>query len=157
MTIAVTLLLLIGFVFWLTAKTFRPLSQLLQAIHHLGEGTVGEKTVHASGEIGALSKALSDAANKRIQFEVKLQKANEDLNAFVYIVSHDLRAPLRAIDMITDWIREDCPDELGETASQHLDTLKGRVARMKKYLDDLLEYSRIGRVEAKERSLNCVC
>jgi signal transduction histidine kinase len=149
LTIAVTLLLLIGFVFWLTSKTFRPLSQLLQAIHQLGEGTVETETVHVSGEMGALSRALNEAASKRIQFEEKLQKANEDLNAFVYIVSHDLRAPLRAIDMIADWIREDCPDELGEVASKHLDTLKGRVARMKKYLDDLLEYSRIGRVEAK--------
>ena len=153
LTIAVTLLLLIGFVFWLTAKTFRPLSQLLQAIHQLGEGTVESKTVDVSGEMGALSKALNDAASKRIQFEEKLQKANEDLNAFVYIVSHDLRAPLRAIDMIADWIREDCPDELGEVASNHLDTLKGRVARMKKYLDDLLEYSRIGRVEAKREMI----
>ena len=153
-TIAVTLLLLIGFVFWLTAKTFRPLSQLLQAIHQLGEGTVETEAIHVSGEIGALSMALNDAATKRIQFEEKLQKANEDLNAFVYIVSHDLRAPLRAIDMITDWIREDCPDELGDVASGHLDTLKGRVARMKKYLDDLLEYSRIGKVEAKREMVD---
>ena len=149
LTIAVTLLVLIGFVFWLTAKTFRPLTQLLHSIHQLGEGTVEANAVDGAGEIGALSLALNDAATKRIQFEEKLQRANEDLNAFVYIVSHDLRAPLRAIDMITDWIREDCPGDLGDVTSNHLDTLKGRVARMKKYLDDLLEYSRIGRVEAK--------
>ncbi len=141
------IILLLPLVFWLSSVSFRPISKLLQAIHKLGEGAGELPDFEATGEMQALGVALKSAAEKRMQYEKKLKRANDDLNAFVYIVSHDLRAPLRAIDMIADWIREDCPNELSETGNEHLTTLKGRVARMKKYLDDLLEYSRIGRAD----------
>ena len=142
-----SLVVLVPLVFWFSTLSFKPMSKLLQAIHQLGEEEGKVPVVNASGEIGALGVALTSAAEKRLQYEHKLKRANDDLNAFVYIVSHDLRAPLRAIDMIADWIREDCPGGLSDAGNQHLATLKGRVARMKKYLDDLLDYSRIGRTD----------
>ncbi|MCB0084478.1 MAG: PAS domain S-box protein [Caldilineaceae bacterium] len=75
----------------------------------------------------------------------ELERSNRDLDQFAYVASHDLRAPLRAIDHLANWIAEDVGDTLPTESRQHLDTLRGRVRRMEKLLEDLLTYSRVGR------------
>ena len=75
----------------------------------------------------------------------ELKRSNEDLEQFAYIASHDLRAPLRAMDSLTDWITEDVKNICTEDTRKHLTTLKGRIARLDKLLNDLLQYSRVGK------------
>jgi light-regulated signal transduction histidine kinase (bacteriophytochrome) len=76
----------------------------------------------------------------------KLQKANEELERFAYVASHDLKAPLRAISNLAGWIKEDI-DSCSITAEtqSHLKMMLSRVARMDKLLDDLLTYARVGK------------
>jgi signal transduction histidine kinase len=69
-----------------------------------------------------------------------LKKSNEDLSSFAWIAAHDLKSPLRAIDTLSLWIEDDLRgSSLGETKT-YLDTLRRRVRRMEKLLDDILEY-----------------
>lgn len=74
-----------------------------------------------------------------------LQRSNEELERFAYVSSHDLKAPLRAIDQLSNWLQEDLGDALDGENKENMQTLRNRVKRMDYLLDSLLEYSRVGR------------
>lgn len=82
----------------------------------------------------------------------KLEITNKELESFAYITSHDLKAPLRAIGSLADWIYADYIDKLDESGKESLLLLKSRVARMHDLINGILLYSRIGRVK-DEREL----
>jgi signal transduction histidine kinase len=71
---------------------------------------------------------------------------NKELDDFAYSASHDLKAPLRVIDNASKWLEEDLQEYLTDETRENMNLLRSRVKRMEKLLDDLLEYSRIGRV-----------
>lgn len=75
----------------------------------------------------------------------ELERANSELEAFAYIASHDLKQPLRGIDNLAIWIAEDSKDVLPQTSREHLKKLRHRVSRMEGLLNELLNYSRVGR------------
>ncbi len=75
----------------------------------------------------------------------ELERSNRELDQFAYVASHDLKAPLRAISMLSEWIRQDADAILPPTSREHLDKLQQRVKRMDTLLSDLLAYSRANR------------
>ncbi|MBN2324038.1 MAG: GHKL domain-containing protein [Spirochaetes bacterium] len=83
------------------------------------------------------------------QLEVRIQARTKDLEEFAYIVSHDLKAPLRGIGQLTDWLAQDYKKNLDPQGRQILEQLKGRAIHMDRLINSILHYSRIGRVNEK--------
>ncbi|MEG4940016.1 PAS domain S-box protein [Microcoleus sp. F4-D5] len=77
-----------------------------------------------------------------------LRKRNQELDQFAYVVSHDLKAPLRAIANLSSWIEEDLSDSMTEDTLHQMNLLRGRVHRMEGLIEGLLQYSRVGRIQA---------
>ncbi len=72
---------------------------------------------------------------------------NEELTHFAYVVSHDLKAPLRGIKMLAEWLYTDYAEQLGDEARENLDLLQNRVERMHGLIEGVLQYSRVGRIK----------
>jgi signal transduction histidine kinase len=96
---------------------------------------------------------------ERVQQEMQsvnaaLFAANKELEAFSYSVSHDLRAPLRAIDGFSHALLEDCADKLEDEDKSHLNRIRAATQRMGVLIDDLLNLARITRTEMHIQSLD---
>ena len=76
-----------------------------------------------------------------------LQKRNQELDQFAYVASHDLKAPLRAIASLSEWMEEDLAEQLPAENLHQMKLLRGRVHRLEGLINGLLEYSRVGRME----------
>jgi PAS domain S-box-containing protein len=76
-----------------------------------------------------------------------LLASNRELDQFAYITAHDLKAPLRAIASLSEWIEEELAEQLSTETRSQMQLLRCRVCRMQALLDSLLEYSRSGRTQ----------
>ena len=75
----------------------------------------------------------------------QLSERNEELDRFGVIVAHDLKAPLRAISNLSEWIEEDLSDRILEDDCPIFQLLRQRVKRLDALVDELLNYLRLGR------------
>ena len=107
----------------------------------------------AKGEIYAVCAILTDITErKKAEFQLtslnkELMRSNKELDDFAYITSHDLKEPLRGIRNYSTFLLEDYEDKLEEEGRQKLHSLITLSGRMQKLLDNLLHYSRVGRLE----------
>jgi len=86
-----------------------------------------------------------EAVNRDLQNAVtELERSNRELRDFAHVTAHDLKAPLRGITMLADWIAEDCADTLGEPQQENLRLLQNRADRMTRLIEGILRYSEIG-------------
>nr|WP_275973977.1 PAS domain-containing protein [Argonema galeatum] len=96
-----------------------------------------------ANELDRLSSVLAKT-------NMDLEKRNQELDQFAYIVSHDLKAPLRAIANLSQWIEEDLQDLLTGDTRHQMNLLRGRVHRMEGLIEGILTYSRVGRVQTSK-------
>jgi PAS domain S-box-containing protein len=89
-----------------------------------------------------------EAEQRMAEYYNYLEKANKELDKFAYVVSHDLKAPLRAISNLATWIEEDIGDKFTEDTKGHFKMLKGRVVRMEALINGILDYSRADRIKS---------
>lgn len=98
-------------------------------------------------ELASMNTVLLATANQ-------LEKRNQELDQFAYVTSHDLKAPLRAIANLSEWIEEDLEDKLDEDTRQQMNLLRGRVHRMENLINGLLQYSRVGRIKREAQPVD---
>lgn len=84
----------------------------------------------------------------------ELETANTELKDFAYIVSHDLKAPLRAIGSLAQWLYADYRDKFDDEGRAQIELLVSRVGRMQGLIEGILEYSRVGRVREEKNDIS---
>ncbi|MBK7429773.1 MAG: hypothetical protein IPI62_02245 [Bacteroidetes bacterium] len=96
-------------------------------------------------KISAQKDELLRNNQKLKEYTASLEKSNSELDRFASIVSHDLKAPLRAIGNLTGWIEEDAGDQMSKEVRTNFDMIKQRVNRMEDLINAILDYSRADR------------
>ena len=169
--IMTSIVLLVGLFLILTYTLIRKIRKLYKATEVIGEGNLSHRIGSlGKDELGDLANNFNNMADalweakafleQKVdeqtadiqQQKEELQRSNEELDKFAYVASHDLKAPLRGIDQLATWIVEDFDDQ--DATKGHLRVMRNRVKRMERLLDDLLEYSRIGRADTKLKEVD---
>jgi signal transduction histidine kinase len=108
----------------------------------------------AQARLYARIKHHADELEERVRERTsELETANKELDAFSYSVSHDLRAPLRAIDGYTRMLEEDHADRLDAEGNRLLSVVRASSRKMGQLIDELLAFSRLGRAPLQTRSI----
>ncbi|WP_437635679.1 GAF domain-containing protein [Sorangium sp. So ce854] len=109
--------------------------------------------------VGLAAQAAVAMDNARLFREAQaliraLERTNAELDQFAYVTSHDLKAPLRGIASLAQWIEEDLSDKLTGDTRHQMELLRGRVHRMEALIEGILAYSRATRFREKPESVN---
>jgi len=156
-----------------------PILSLAESATRIGKGHFDHRVeVHSKDELGYLAQSFNNMAEdlqttttsidnlnreilqrnqaeqKQAELLKKVESANKELTDFAYVVSHDLKAPLRGIKTLASWISTDYADKLDQNGKEQMNLLLSRVDRMHNLIDGILQYSRIGRVEEKKVQVN---
>ncbi|WP_026369425.1 PAS domain S-box protein [Kallotenue papyrolyticum] len=111
------------------------------------DGAIGGIYVHGVDvtDMVLARREIERRADELQRLTQALEASNRELDQFAYITSHDLKAPLRGIANLAQWIEEDLGERATPNIRQHLTLLRGRVLRMEGLIDGILQYSRVGR------------
>lgn len=137
----------------------QPISREMMMVRRDGTTFPALITINAiknDGKTIGYFEIIADISDKK-KAEEELRKANADLKDFAHVVSHDLKAPLRAIGTLASWLKDDYAEVLDEEGREQLTILMGRVSRMEGLINGILEYSKVGRtllVQHKMEDLN---
>jgi len=130
--------------------------ELVQAKEQL-EVRVEQRTAELTTTNEQLTTEVAEhekSEKRKAELLDELEKTNKELKDFAYIVSHDLKAPLRGIKTLANWISTDYADKLDEDGKEQIALISSRVDRMHNLIDGILQYSRIGHVKEKMFQVN---
>jgi signal transduction histidine kinase len=135
---------------YIIAIIVRRISSMVRQAEEISKGEFTLVKVSGNDEITSLSQslnAMSQQLNKNI---VELQLRNSELNKYAYVVSHDLKAPVRGIHNVITWIEEDNAHELTPELKNYLRIISDRTRRMEDLINGLLNYARISEPTPEE-------
>lgn len=114
-----------------------------------------EQEIQDRRQAEAAVRELNQTLERRVEERTaQLTAVNRELDAFAYSVSHDLRAPLRAIDGFSQAVLEDCADQLDDTGKSYLQRVRNGCTRMGHLIEDLLQLSRLTRRELERKEVD---
>jgi light-regulated signal transduction histidine kinase (bacteriophytochrome) len=99
-------------------------------------------------ERNIVAKRLDDYARM-------LERSNDELQHFAYVVSHDLKAPLRGIAAVAEWLEQDFGHVVDDDARQSIALMRERIERMTRLVDGILRYSSVGSSETNRVEVDC--
>ena len=158
---------------FLSYKVLHPVKSIVEALKKLSEADLSTRIGKMpSNELGDIAKAVNGMAasleqktrefkelNNTLEEKIRdrtlsLESLNKELEAFSYSVSHDLRAPLRAIDGFSQALLEDYSDKLGDEALDYLKRVRTASQRMGKLIDGMLQLSKVNRGDLKKEEVD---
>jgi signal transduction histidine kinase len=152
--------------FILSRSFTRPLQSLTEAASAVSNGDYSAKVdIRRQDELGELANAFNamviktresqrDLEHRVADRTTQLQAANEELEAFSYSVSHDLRAPLRHINGFSQALLEDYSDKLDDPGKNFLQQVRNASQEMAQLIDDVLQLARVTRSEMRKEFVN---
>jgi signal transduction histidine kinase len=157
--ISATIILMVAASLYIGHHITRPIINLIRVSKRINEGDLSIRAdTTFSDEIGDLGRSFNEMTENLItartsleqkvrERTVQLEDLNKELEAFIYSVSHDLRAPLRSINGFSQAILEDYKERLDEQGRDYLNRIRAASQRMGQLIDDMLRLSRVTRVE----------
>jgi light-regulated signal transduction histidine kinase (bacteriophytochrome) len=91
------------------------------------------------------TKEIVEINTQREILLTQLSHQNQELSDYAHMVSHDLKTPLRAIDTLTSWFKEDYKDKLGDSGNDSIDLIRNNVEKMDTLINGILDYSTIAK------------
>ena len=170
-TLFMVIVLLALMIVTVRRKISRPIRHLISTMERIGHGNIEDRVpIPESRELARLAHAFNEMTDavyesrrdlmvQRDRLERVVEKrtadlrrlneallrSNKELDDFTYIVSHDLKEPLRGISTFTQFLEDDFGDQFENEAREYLAIIQGSSRRMRNLINDLLELSRIGR------------
>ena len=135
------------------ATAFNDMLDQLRAMGRARDGAVAD-LAGSNRQLQTEVAERTDAQARLFRSVAELRRSNEELDNFAYSASHDLKAPLRGIRNLTQWIADDVKDTAGPDTIENLALLHTRVERLDMLLNSLLQYSRVGRGGGTEEDVD---
>jgi PAS domain S-box-containing protein len=99
-------------------------------------------------------KQKEKAEREKEQLLKDLQKSNQELNDFAHVVSHDLKSPLRGMNTLVNWIKEDLAESASDDITTNLNLLLRRIDRMDLMINGILNYASIDKLDKEEKKVD---
>ncbi|WMJ72662.1 sensor histidine kinase [Cytophagaceae bacterium ABcell3] len=138
--------------YFLSDYLVKPIEKITSAAVRISKGDLSKKvSLQRKNELGTLSKSFNIMTDKLIEaregLEEKIEelnRSNDSLNRFAYIVSHDLKSPLASITALSDLLKDEYKEQMDEQGQIMFGMLQTKVEHMQQLIDGILQYSRMG-------------
>lgn len=119
------------------------IASMVRLAEKISNGEFSIVTDTRNDELTGLSRSLNSMSLRLDKTIYELEHKNAELNKFAYVVSHDLKAPIRGIHNVITWIEEDLSEELSPQLKKYLMIIPQRTQRMESLINGLLDYARV--------------
>ena len=129
--------------------------QKIEKLVHVNASIIYDEgqPVAAQGIVRDITEINSLQIQKEKLLE-KLEKSNNELQEYAHIVSHDLKSPLRSIDALVNWIKEDNLEKLDDTSIQNFNLIETTLEKMEQLISDVLMYSSVGSESLEKQTVD---
>lgn len=136
--------------FYIVSLISNRIKKMVNLADSISKGNFITVNDNQKDELTSLSNSLNIMSGSLHKNITELQNRNAELDKFAYVVSHDLKAPIRGIHNVIQWIEEDLSDEMSPQMKKYMSIISGRTNRMENLINGLLDYARIREKTAVE-------
>jgi CHASE3 domain sensor protein len=140
---ALTIIIGVATTYYIVSLISKRIKKMVNLADNISKGNFITVEDNSKDELTALSTSLNTMSVSLRKNISELESRNAELDKFAYVVSHDLKAPIRGIHNVLQWIEEDLSNELSPEMSKYISIISGRTNRMENLINGLLDYARI--------------